>query len=137
VLDVLVAGAVEGLPLASPPASPVVGTCYIVAGSPTGAWVGHTQHIAAYSSGGWRFLAPREGMRLDIVTSGKSAVYRSGVWEVGTINGTQLMVDGLKVVGARGLAIAAPAGGTTVDTEGRAAIGLILARLRQHGLIET
>ena len=73
-----------------------------------GPWAGHAQDIAAYSSGGLQFLAPREGMRLDVVTSGKTAVYRSGVWEVGTFNGTQLMVDGLKVVGERGLAIAAP-----------------------------
>jgi hypothetical protein len=76
-------------------------------------------------------------MRLDVITNGKTAVYRSGMWEIGTINGSQLMVHGLKVVGSQGLPIAAPAGGTVVDAEGRAAIGLILARLRQHGLIES
>jgi hypothetical protein len=40
------------------------------------------------------------------------------------------------VVGARDGAIAAPAGGTTVDTQARGTIGEILDALRQHGLIE-
>lgn len=136
VLDVLVAGAVEGLPLASPPASPGVGDCYIVAASPTGAWVGHAQQIAAYTSGGWRFVAPREGLRADVVSNGTTAVYRGGAWDIGMLSGSKLVVDGLQVVGPRGSAIAAPTGGTTVDSEARTAIGLILAGLRLHGLIE-
>ena len=45
------------------------------------------------------------------------------------------MVDGVKVVGSRGAAIAAPAAGTTIDSEARSAIGEILAALRLHGLI--
>ena len=73
-LDALVAGAVEGLPLAAPPASPAIGNCYIVAGSPTGAWAGHAQQLAAYSSGGWRFIVPRDGLSLYVVSSGKTAV---------------------------------------------------------------
>ena len=132
----LVAAAVEGLPLATPPATPDVGDCYIVAASPTGAWAGHAQQVAAYTSGGWRFVAPRDGMRVDVVTSGNTAVYRGGAWEVGTLNGSKLVVDGLQVVGSQGSAIAAPTGGSTVDSEARTAIGLILAALRQHGLIE-
>lgn len=136
VLDVLVAAAVEGLPLATPPASPAIGASYIVAASPTGAWSGHAQKLAAYTSGGWRFVAPRDGMSAYVRANGKIAVYHDGAWEIGTINGSQLMVDGVKVVGSRIAAIAAPAGGATADAEARAAIGQILAALRQHGLIE-
>jgi hypothetical protein len=44
-------------------------------------------------------------------------------------------LGGLVVVGAWGAAIAAPAGGTTIDVEGRAAISAILAALRSHGMI--
>lgn len=132
----LVAGAVQGLPLASPPASPVIGNCYIVAGSPSGAWAGHAQQLAAYTSGGWRFVAPRDGMSVYVVSSTSTAVYHGGLWEVGTLNGSQLVVDGQKVVGSREAAIVAPTGGTTIDAEARTAIGQILATLRQHGLIE-
>ncbi|WP_309661483.1 DUF2793 domain-containing protein [Sphingomonas sp.] len=136
VMDVLVAGAVEGLPLAAPPASPTIGNCYIIAGSPTGLWVGHAQQLAAFTSGGWRFVAPRDGMSFYVASNGKIAVYHGGAWEIGTLNGSQLAVDGLKVVGSRALAIVAPAGGTTIDSEARTAIGLVLATMRQHGLIE-
>lgn len=135
-LDVLVAAAVEGLPLATPPASPAVGSCYIVGGSPSGEWTGHAQELAAYTSGGWRFIAPRDGMSAYVEASGSTALYHDGAWEIGTLKGSQLMVDGLKVVGSRGAAIAAPAAGTTIDVEARAAIAQILAELREHGLIE-
>jgi hypothetical protein len=133
---VLVAAAVEGPPLATPPATPAIGSCYIVAGSPSGAWSGHAQQLAAYTSGGWRFIAPRKGMSAYVLTNGCTAVYHGGSWVTGTLNGSLLMVDGLRVVGSRGVAITAPAGGSTVDPEARTAIGQILATLRQHGLIE-
>ena len=51
------------------------------------------------------------------------------------MRGSALNIGGQQVVGARGAAIAAPAGGTAVDVEGRAAISAILAALRSHGLI--
>lgn len=135
-LDVLVAAAVEGAPLAAPPASPAIGNCYIVAASPSGAWAGHAQQLAAYTSGGWRFIAPCAGMNAYVRSSGTTAVHDGGAWLVGNLSGSQVTVDGLKVVGTRGVAIAAPTGGTTVDTQARATIGLILDALRQHGLIE-
>lgn len=133
----LVAAAVEGAPQAAPPASPLVGNCYIVGVSPTGEWAGKAHHLAGYSSGGWRFVAPREGLSAYVKSSGLTVVYRSGAWVTGDLSGLQLSIAGVKVVGARGVAIAAPAGGATVDTEARAAIGLILAALRAHGLIQT
>ena len=136
-LDVLVAAAVEGPPIATPPASPAIGSCYIVAGSPTGAWAGHAQQLAVYSSGGWRFIAPCDGMTAQVRSDGSDAVFRSGSWEVGTLRGSELTLDGIKVVGPQGAAIAAPTGGSTADLEARTAIGQILAALREHGLIGT
>jgi hypothetical protein len=47
-----------------------------------------------------------------------------------------VFIRGEQVVGARQAAIATPAGGATVDAEGRASITQILAALRQHGLID-
>jgi len=136
VLDVLVVPTVEGPPLATPPSAPALGNCYIVGSSPSGAWAGHAQQLAAYTSGGWRFVAPRHGMSVYVVSSGSTAVYHGGSWEVGTLNGSQLVVDDQKVVGSREAAIVAPTGGTTIDAEARTAIGQILDALRQHGLIE-
>ena len=129
--------AVEGLPLAAPPVSPAVGSCYIVGASPSGTWSGQAGKLAAFTSGGWRFVAPFDGLEAIVRTNGSSAVYRNGAWEIGKLHGSEVAVDGLKVVGARQAAIAAPTGGTTADLEARAAIGAILAALRSHGLIET
>lgn len=137
ILDVLVAAAVEGLPLATPPASPAIGSCYLVAASPTGAWVGHSQHVAAYTSGGWRFIEPCEGMTALVRSNGSYAVYRAGTWDIGTLRGAELTLDGMKVVGPQEAAIAAPTGGSTADVEARTAIGEILAAMRAHGLIGT
>lgn len=73
-LDVLVAAAVEGLPTAAPPATPTIGLCYIVGGSSSGDWSGRAQQLAAYTSGGWRFIAPRDGMSALVRSSGGTAV---------------------------------------------------------------
>jgi hypothetical protein len=133
---VVVAAAVEGLPLASPPAAPAIGSCYIVAGGPSGAWAGHAKQLAAYTSGGWRFVAPPDGLNAYVRSSGGTTVYHDGAWEIGSLKGSQVLVDGQKVLGPRSASIAAPAGGATTDAEARAAIGQILAAMRTHGLIE-
>ena len=39
-------------------------------------------------------------------------------------------------VGARLPAVASPSGGTTIDTEARAAIAALIATLKSHGLTE-
>lgn len=48
---------------------------------------------------------------------------------------TGLFVEGEKVVGSRGTAIASPSGGETIDAEVRTAVSQILGTLRTHGLI--
>jgi hypothetical protein len=136
-LDVLVAAAIEEPPRAAPPTSPALGAGYVVAASPTGAWAGKAQNLAAYTGGGWRFVAPTDGMSAYVKSTGVWAVYRAGAWEMGTVRGASLVLGGLKVVGSRAAAIADPSGGTTIDSQARATLGLVLAALRQHGLIET
>nr|NUR37089.1 DUF2793 domain-containing protein [Sphingomonas sp.] len=133
-LDVLVAGAVDET-RSTPPATPAPGAAYIVGTSPAGEWAERSQCIAAFTDGGWRFVAPAEGMRIYVKAAETIAVFRAGAWEVGTVRCSQVIVGGQKVVGARGAAIASAAGGSTVDVEARAAIEGILDRLRAHGLI--
>jgi len=136
-LDVLVGGAVEEPPRATPPASPALGTCYIVATGATDAWAGKSQCVAAWTSGGWRFVSPFDGLSLHERTSGTVAAFRNGAWEIGTVRAASLVVDGQQVVGARAAAIDSPAGGTVADLEARSAIDAILSAMRQHGLIAT
>lgn len=50
-------------------------------------------------------------------------------------NGGVFRISSTQVVGARQAAVADATGGATVDTEARAAINTLLARLRTHGLI--
>ena len=135
IFDLGICAAVDGFLDNSPPASPAVGACYILGASPTGAWAGHAQALAGYTSGSWRFIAPVDGLTALVKSSGQFAVYSGGSWELGQLRGASLSVGGNQVVGPRLAAVAEATGGTTVDTEARAAIAAILARLRQHGLI--
>lgn len=137
VLDALCAPSVEQGPLDTPPASPAVGVSYIVGAAPTGAWAGKSNKIANFSSGGWRFIDPPVGTRLFVVGTGLTAEFRSSGWQLGVVHADTVRIGGVQVVSAQSGAIAAPAGGATVDTEGRAAIGQILSALRAHGLIAT
>lgn len=137
ILDVLVAGAAEEGPRTSVPASPVLGSCYIVADAAEGEWQGRDKQLAAYTAGGWRYISPVEGMLLHVRASGETACYLDGSWEMGVLRGSSLVIGGNQVVGDQAEAIAEPTGGTQVDVEGRAAVGAILGALRQHGLIAT
>lgn len=119
-----------------PPAGPSLGDCYIVGGSPTGAWTGHAKGLAGWTEGGWRFLAPPEGMRLWLSEEQQFALFRDGDWHLGEVHG-KVFVEGEQVVGARSDAIAEPFGGEVVDAEARAAIVAVLEALRSHGLVES
>lgn len=134
-LDLVVAAAVEGPPLAAPPASPAVGSCYIVAASPSGDWVGHAGCLAGMTSAGWRFVGPVEGLAALVRSSGLIAMYRAGAWEVGAVRGERVEIGGQQVVGPRGGAISSPASGSVIDAEARTAVSAILSALRLHGLI--
>ena len=120
-LDAIVGGAVEEPARASPPATPTLGTSYIVADQASGEWSGHDGAIAAFTLGGWRYVAPTDGLTVLEQSTGSTLRYRSGAWE--------------QVLGAPQPAIPDVMGGTTADSESRAAIAAILSALRAHGLI--
>ena len=134
-LDLIVAAAIEGPPLAAPPASPAVGSCYIVAASASGDWAGHAGCLAGLTSAGWRFVDPVEGLTALVRSNGSTAAYRAGAWEIGTLRGERVEVGGQQVVGPRGTAIASPVSGSVIDAEARTAVSAILSALRLHGLI--
>lgn len=121
---------------AMPPAMPQTGQCWLVAAAPLGAWASAAGMIAAWTDGGWRFVAPVEGMRIWIVSETAFALFSQGAWYHGRTYG-RLFIEGHQVVGPRQPNVAEPTGGVTVDAEARAAISAVLQTLRRHGLIET
>lgn len=119
----------------TPPATPDPGQCWIVGASPAGAWTDAAGALACWTEGGWRFLPAAEGLRVWVKDAALWAVREAAGWTVGDARAARLLVDGVQVIGARGPAVASPAGGAVVDAEARAAIDAILARLAGHGLI--
>jgi len=134
-IDLLLSPAVETMTLSAPPSSPARGACYVVASGATGAWAGKDDMLAGYADGGWRFVAPVEGLRLLDRGSGQILLRRDGAWESGIVRAEEVQIGGLTVVRQRQPAIANPTGGTVIDAECRTAIGSILTMLRTHGLI--
>ena len=115
-LDLLVQPVVEAGPLAVPPPAPGMGQGWIVGAGASGAWAGESDSLALWTAGGWRFIAPRAGMR--------TLRLSDGVW---------LRFDGALWVEPE--EIVSPAGGATVDSEARAAIDTLILALIGHGLL--
>jgi len=120
-LDAIVAGAVEELARADPPVTPIVGAAYVVGSQATGEWAGREGALAAFTPGGWRYIAPTDGLTVLEKATGTTLRYRSGAWE--------------QILGTPQPSIPEVAGGTNTDAESRAAISAILSVLRAHGLI--
>lgn len=133
-LDLCVQAAAIAAGIDAPPAEPGIGDCWIVGAAPSGDWSEHAHQIAGWTSAGWLFVQPREGMQLWLGTTQRIARFTGGEWRLGEAHG-KLFVEGNQVVGPRSAAIAEPVGGTTVDAEARAAIVSVLEALRSHGLI--
>ncbi|MDR6788927.1 hypothetical protein J2Y58_002292 [Sphingomonas sp. BE138] len=136
-LDIAVQAVVEEVGRDAPPGAPQPGQCWIVGAAPTGDWTGHAGAIAGWTASGWRFVAPRAGLRAWHPASGQEAVHDGAGWRRGDVRAARVLVDGQQVVGARGSAIAVPSGGATIDVESRACVEMILIAMRKHGLIGT
>ena len=134
-VDALLCAVVEGPPVTQPPTNPVEGQCFIVASGGGGAWAGKDGSLAAFTQGGWRFIAPRDGLRAVDRASGRTLLRRNGDWESGVVRAQEVRIADQTVVRERQAAVAAPTGGTTVDAECRSAVAALLAALQAHGLI--
>ena len=134
-IDLLLHPAVTGFAVDSPPAAPEPGASWVVGPAPTGDWAGHTDSLAGWTEGGWRFVAPIEGMTVWIRERAIAACYAGGTWRIGEIAATRVSVDGAHVLGPRQAGVPDPAGGDVIDIQVRAALSALLAALRNHGLI--
>ncbi|QJU57537.1 DUF2793 domain-containing protein [Sphingomonas sp. AP4-R1] len=137
VIDGILAGMVESVGEDHPPAMPAPGQAWIVGPAPTGDWAGQADAVAIWTAGGWRFAPAKEGMAFRLKGSGVRIERGSAIWGDGAAVATVLKIGGVQVVGPRLSGISAPAGGSVVDTEARAALGVILVALRSHGLISS
>ena len=102
----------------TPPASPVNGANWLVGTGGTGAWAGQDGAIAAYQAGNWLFVPPRDGVSVLNRATGQIIHYYAagGGWQTPT-------------------APAAPTGGTTIDTQARAAIASLMSALQTAGVL--
>ena len=134
-IDMLLHAQVESMVAATPPGGAVVGQCWVVAPAAAGAWAGYDGQLACLTSGGWRFVAPRRGLRVLCAADGQSYTHNGMVWQADAVRPDGVYISGNRVVAAREAAIVDPTGGSVIDTQARAAIGQILATMRVHGLI--
>ena len=79
-LDCVVQLTVLDRNLAAPPATPAEGDRYIVAASPTGAWAGQTNTIAAFQDAAWLFYPPKEGWITWIADENIAVAFDGAAW---------------------------------------------------------
>jgi Protein of unknown function (DUF2793) len=132
--DIAIQAVVQAIAPTSVPSAPTPGQCWIVGSAPTGAWVGQAGKLAGWTSGGWRFLASFEGMQVWSIADNVMARREGANWLTGVITASAVKVSGIQVVGAQRPRVLGPTGGSTVDTQARAAIALLIAGLESHGL---
>ncbi len=135
-LDLALHCAIEGRGLQAPPEEPLAGQCWLVGPGSAGAWAGAENHLAMWTSGGWRFCAPVAGMTAWDKTTGLRLLWDGGAWTDGEVAAPRIVVDGQQVVGSRQPAVPSPSGGTIIDAEARAALARIIETLMSHGLID-
>ncbi|HKY80261.1 MAG TPA: DUF2793 domain-containing protein [Sphingobium sp.] len=134
-IDMLLHGLAESADAATPPVSPDIGSCWIVATGGTDAWAGRDGDLACWTEGGWRFVAPRRGLALWVADREQAMRHDGTGWADDPVRSDGIYVGGLRVAGEREGAIADPAGGATIDGEARGSVIAILNAMRAHGLI--
>lgn len=134
-IDAALQACVVAAGLATPPDAPALGQCWIVGAAPTGAWSGQADALAAWTDGGWRFVAPVTGMAVWLASDSLPMRYDGTRWTAGILHAGSIVVAGVQVVGARQPAVTVPAGGTVVDGEARSALSGLISALVAHGLI--
>jgi hypothetical protein len=112
-IEALLHAAVEKV-VTTIPATPADGQSWLIGTPAPAGWVGKEGFLACRQGGNWLFVEPRDGMRLFNRASGQHIHYE-GSWQVAALPPE-------------------PIGGTTVDTEARAALLALFGALRTAGV---
>jgi hypothetical protein len=123
VLDAVIGATAESRVLAEPPLDPREGQCWLVPPTAAVKWNGRANELAIWSAGGWRYVDLPEGAMLFVKAERRRLRRASGAWEVDW--------PGVDPVAS----VDVPTGGAVVDLEVRAAVGLLIDRLRSLGLM--
>lgn len=114
--DFLIDSAIEGV-VSTPPSSPVAGLLWLVGPTPSGDFAGKADNLAGWSDSGWRFFAPRDGMRVFDLSLSAFRLYHQG-WTFAT-------------------APTAPAGGPIIDSQVRLALAALTNALTAAGILSS
>lgn len=80
--DVLIQCSVFSRSVSAPPGGPSDGAAYIIGASASGAWAGHENKIARWSSkeSAWQIITPKNGWRAYVDSDALVYTYISAVW---------------------------------------------------------
>lgn len=117
-LDAVVQLSVDRRDLAAPPSAPQPGARYLIAGTPTGAWVGQAGRIGAFQDGAWDFYAPREGWTAWVAAEGRRLLFTGGAWTIDAAERTAKLGVNAEADARTRLAVAAAATLLTHDELG-------------------
>lgn len=82
-IDLLLHPCVESRVVSTPPVNAGTGEAWLVPVGATDEWAGFANSLMAWTDGGWRQLAPREGMPLWVRDENVAYRYVSGQWVAG------------------------------------------------------
>jgi hypothetical protein len=126
--------AVESRALEVPPTAPASGAAYIIATGAAGEWKGRAGQIASFDGFGWHYTVPVKGCVAWIADEAAFSVH-DGSWSASGWTANGLRISGRAVLAVQPVAIAAPAGGTNVDSQCRAVVVQLLTALRDQGIV--
>ena len=115
-IDGLLCPVAEAAGIDSPSPAPAAGQAWIVGPAPVGEWTGRAHQLAIATAGGWRFAEMPVGATVLIRASG--ALWRR------TADGWTAPQPVAPIVG-----------GTTIDSECRAAVSALISALAARGLV--
>jgi hypothetical protein len=101
-LDALAQIAVQDRDLATPPATPADGQCWIVAAGATDAWTGRAGQLAAWRDGAWRFSTPRAGWVAYAIDEAAYLMFDGAAW--GELFATLTALQNLTALGVNATA---------------------------------